>query len=136
MMARLDREATRAYHRAYYPKWRKRNQEKVRAWNRAWNAAHPNELSAMHLKRRYGISGEDRQQMFDAQEGKCAVCGRSISLVVHGRNHPDMGHVDHDHRTGMVRGLVCRSCNTALAMVRDDPRVARAVACYLEKFPP
>lgn len=74
-----------------------------------------------HLKRRYGITAEDADAMPAAQRGLCAIC----------RTAP-AAHVDHDHKTGDVRALLCFNCNGGLGQFRDDPAVLRAAADYVE----
>lgn len=61
--------------------------------------------------------------MADAQDYRCAVCGEPPT-----RRRLD---VDHDHKTGAVRGLLCSDCNIALGKFRDDPDRLRAAADYL-----
>ena len=77
-------------------------------------------LRKTHLKKKYGITPEDYDRMLEAQGGGCAICGRpprdDIAL-----------HVDHDHETGFIRGLLCFPCNNALGLMKDDPeRLIRA----------
>lgn len=60
------------------------------------------------LKRQYGITLEDYDALFEAQQGLCAICNRQDST----RRRLA---VDHDHETGRIRGLLCYSCNTKLA---------------------
>ncbi|MEO3780270.1 endonuclease VII domain-containing protein [Micromonospora sp. B11E3] len=70
-----------------------------------------------HLRRRYGIGEKEVQELLAEQGGVCAVCG-----------DPDPEHVDHDHRTGWVRGILCFNCNGGLGQFRDSPtRLARAI---------
>jgi hypothetical protein len=75
-----------------------------------------------HLKRRYGITGDDADAMLDAQGGLCAVC----------RERP-ADHVDHDHLTGRVRGLLCFNCNGGLGQFHDDPELLSAAIDYLDR---
>jgi hypothetical protein len=75
-----------------------------------------------HLKRRYGITAEEVDEMLAAQGGLCAIC----------RNTPAL-HVDHDHETGLVRELLCFNCNGGLGQFKDDPAVLRAAADYVER---
>ena len=70
---------------------------------------------------KYGLTDEDYEQMLAAQGGVCAIC-----------ESPDprasAWQVDHDHKTGRVRGLLCRPCNVALGLLSDDViRMARAI---------
>jgi hypothetical protein len=75
-----------------------------------------------HLKRRYGLSEDEVRQLIAQQGGTCAIC-----LV----NQPE--HVDHDHVTGKVRGVLCFNCNGGLGQFKDDiDRLISAIA-YLEE---
>lgn len=69
-------------------------------------------LYGRHLKQRYGITNEERQRMFVAQNGLCAICRKRKAVVV-----------DHDHTSGKIRGLLCMGCNTAIAIFFEDPEV-------------
>ncbi|MGR7027288.1 endonuclease VII domain-containing protein [Geodermatophilus sp. URMC 62] len=75
-----------------------------------------------HLRRRYGITAEEVDAMFAEQGGRCAICRRAPAL-----------HVDHDHRSGEVRALLCFRCNGGLGQFKDDPATLRAAARYVER---
>lgn len=62
------------------------------------------------LERRYGLIAARYEEMVHEQDNRCAICERDMSGGV-GR------HVDHDHATGMVRGLLCVRCNTTLGRI-------------------
>ena len=77
------------------------------------------------LLRKYKVTLEDYERMLQEQDGKCAICeevnfDRSLA-------------VDHDHVTGAVRQLLCSKCNIAIGFLRENPRIARNVATYLER---
>lgn len=80
------------------------------------------------LKRHYGMTPEEWDQLFVKQGSCCVVC-RSSSP---GRK---TGHwsTDHNHKTGEVRGILCSACNAALGHAKDDPNRLRMLAAYLEK---
>lgn len=81
---------------------------------------------AGHLKRKYGITLADYERMLDEQGGCCAIC----------RRPPREGstlHVDHEHATERVRGLLCFTCNNALGDFEDDPAALRAALSYLAR---
>ena len=73
-----------------------------------------------HLKRRCGLSIADVDAMIEAQGGTCAVCPGPPQ------------HVDHNHDTGEVRGILCFNCNQALGNARDNPDVLRGLVRYLD----
>lgn len=76
----------------------------------------------------YGLKPGEYGQIYLAQGGKCAICQRATGAT---RNLS----VDHDHRNGQVRGLLCRPCNDLLGHLRDDVEAARRVAGYLTSPP-
>lgn len=78
------------------------------------------------IKAKYGMTLEDVQLLEDAQGGVCAIC----SAVPDGKLN-----VDHDHETGKVRGLLCRSCNLALGFFRDSRDLLEAASAYLGEPP-
>lgn len=67
------------------------------------------------------------QNMFDAQGGRCAICGCTEDK--NGRNFA----VDHDHDTGVVRALLCMPCNTMLGFAEDDIQILKNAIAYLEE---
>lgn len=86
-----------------------------------------------HLKAKYGLTEDEYELMLEAQGGVCAICHRP-ERVRRGPGEPRLS-VDHDHITGMVRGLLCQSCNVICGMFRDDPiwanEFANRMASYL-----
>jgi hypothetical protein len=74
-----------------------------------------------HLRRRYGIGADEFDELVRLQGGVCAICGR-----------PDPEHVDHDHETGDVRGILCFNCNGGLGQFRDSIDSLHAAAAYVD----
>lgn len=83
------------------------------------------------LRRRYGITQDDYERMLEEQGGACAICRATTSL----RNgKPFPFHVDHDHETGKVRGLLCGPCNKALGLLGESNlAVALAYVRYYKR---
>jgi hypothetical protein len=79
-----------------------------------------------HLKRKYGLTLEQYDAMLEAQGGVCAICRQP-------RPEERTLHVDHDHDTGAIRGLLCFTCNNALGDFRDEPELFHAAAEYLDR---
>ena len=76
-----------------------------------------------HLRRKYGLTQNLFEGLVSAQLGHCAICGANEDLKL---------HVDHDHNTKKVRGLLCGKCNKAIGLLNDSPDLLRAAADYLE----
>lgn len=81
---------------------------------------------------KYGITRQRYEQMYKEQRGLCATCSEAHEVLV----------IDHNHQCcpgdakacgGCVRQLLCKSCNTAIGYLRDNPDTAKAIATYLEK---
>ncbi|WP_280856530.1 MULTISPECIES: endonuclease VII domain-containing protein [unclassified Streptomyces] len=74
-----------------------------------------------HLKRQYGLTEAERDELIASQGGVCCICLAAV---------PE--HVDHCHKTGRVRGVLCFSCNAALGQFKDRPDAIRRAAAYVE----
>ncbi|HEX2849462.1 MAG TPA: endonuclease VII domain-containing protein [Acidimicrobiales bacterium] len=106
--------------------WARENPDRVKAQRarvrESGRRAEQNRRS--HLKRKYGISLAEYDRLLDRQDGRCGICGRpprdDISL-----------HVDHDHGSGEIRGLLCFRCNNALGDFGDDPQLLDRAVAYL-----
>lgn len=114
------------------PQERQKNRER----SKAWRLAHPErqkqydpEVKRVYdLKKLYGITVDQYDAMLAAQGGKCAICG--------GPPRGSRGkrfHVDHDHVTGRVRGLLCGHCNHGIGKFRDSPLLLEKVVAYLRR---
>ena len=79
------------------------------------------------LQRHYGIGLDDYNKLFEEQNGSCAVCGTTEP----GGKWKNF-HVDHDHDTNKVRGLVCCNCNTTMGLVHEDIHTLKSMIEYLE----
>lgn len=84
---------------------------------------------AISLKK-YGLTVDDFIALHKAQEGMCGNEGCTIKLGLTDSNT----QVDHCHRTGKIRALLCPGCNTALGMIKDDFDRALGLYEYLKKF--
>lgn len=90
------------------------------------------------LQRYYGLTITEYAQMFLAQNGLCAICGKPETHKVPGRVPAEPTgrtrgmSVDHDHKTGAIRDLLCNGCNHMLGASGDSAEVLRAAADYLD----
>ncbi len=107
-------------------RWQAANPEKVHAAQRKARAkpGAKQRSRADHLMRKYGITIGQYNSMLEEQGGGCFICGRLP--------RPDISlHVDHDHSTGQVRGILCFCCNNALADFQENPALLGKAAGYL-----
>ena len=83
------------------------------------------------LKKAYGITLEQYEELLSKQDGKCSICG--IDNNGKYRNKPRAFAVDHCHNTGKVRGLLCSDCNTGIGLLKDNVNYLESAIKYLNK---
>ena len=69
---------------------------------------------------RYGLTEQEVQAMFESQRGLCAACGNPETSTIKRTGEIKMLHIDHDHKTGKIRGLLCQDCNMSLGHLQDS----------------
>jgi hypothetical protein len=72
------------------------------------------------MAHRYGLSTQRYHALVEHHQGQCGICEKELPLVI-----------DHCHKTGKVRGLLCQNCNKALGLLEDDLDIVRAAEAYL-----
>lgn len=116
---------------------RRNNPETIRESARRWyknNKELANRINRNNnLKRLYGITSDEYEEILEAQGYVCAICKSPPHRE--GKPNKQRLHVDHDHVTGKIRGLLCYHCNTGVGQFRDLPVLLRAAAEYLEAAP-
>jgi hypothetical protein len=119
----------------YIKTWRSNNPERILKYNesakakkyvrkktvREWEKENPDKHKNQILKRNYGITVDQYNKMISDQDNKCLIC--KINML-----NPC---VDHCHKTGMVRGILCRKCNQAIGFLNDSPANCESAAKYL-----
>jgi hypothetical protein len=106
--------------KAYHKDWAEKNPEKVRANRRKHR-----------LKTIFGITPEQFWAMAAAQEHRCAICGEML-IVASRRGQSNAMHLDHDHATKIVRGILCGLCNRGLGHFKDNQGLLLRAAAYLK----
>jgi hypothetical protein len=91
---------------------RKKNNERLRIWNRF---------------KATGFTQEDFESKLAEQDGKCAICGTTDSGSM-------AFHADHDHKTGQKRGVLCHKCNTGLGLLKDDINILCSAINYINYY--
>jgi len=79
------------------------------------------------MKRKYHITKEEFEALVKYQDNKCGICGN----VLDGKKEPA---VDHNHKTGKIRGLLCTKCNTGIGQLNEDVTILILAIKYLEKY--
>jgi hypothetical protein len=109
---------------SYVRAWQRANPDRVKAWRRKNRERRLEKMREIHLRNKFGLTPEEYDRILEAQGGVCALCEcrptPGISL-----------HVDHDHGTGEIRGLLCMRCNNALGLFREDPDLLKRAARYV-----
>jgi Autographiviridae endonuclease VII len=109
-------------------KWRERYPERYREGQRRYREEHGEQRRqrdrAGHLRRKYGLRAADYDFLVVAQGGLCAICGQPDERGL---------HVDHEHATGLVRGLLCGRCNKAIGLLDEDPLRFESAKDYLRR---
>jgi hypothetical protein len=88
-----------------------------------------------HLLRSYGIDEAQWDALYDAQDGKCAICQKTLAHKARGIEGK-VAAVDHHHRTGLIRGMTCQFwCNYSVGLLRDSIEQAQGIVDYLTDPP-
>jgi hypothetical protein len=141
----------KAYHKAYYEKnkdyykdYREKNKDRIKAYRTVYNKAYREnnknniknyyqknkekikvKTKAYLLQKRYGLTEEGREELWDAQDKRCAVCGTMESTS------KNPWHIDHCHTTNTVRGILCHACNMMLGLAKDNITTLQQAIRYL-----
>ena len=110
-------------------KWVRENKDKVYARNNKYYHSLTEDQKILRNRKQqlslYGLTLEDYDTMLAEQNNSCAICNKTVGGNL---------FVDHDHKTGEVRGLLCNGCNSGLGMLKDNLDLLRSAVLYLEKY--
>lgn len=104
------RECARETARDYGVADRERRNDRLRDWRSQNRDSARDNDDRKRTKHKYGITVAERERIFEAQDRRCAICGRRVRLVL-----------DHDHATDRVRGGLCNRCNVRLGFIEHEP---------------
>lgn len=121
---KINAEKIKLKQKNYY----KNNKNKVKNYIKTYNKAHSDAYRERILKSRFGITLDDYVKMFNEQKGKCHIC------KIHQSKLTKILHVDHNHATNKIRGLLCAHCNLAIGMFKDDKKLLSNAIKYLNKY--
>lgn len=128
----LTPERRREQVRRSLAKWRIAHPEKHRQNCAEWYEENGRQYAWERQLAAYGLTPEDYDDLFMAQQGVCAVCFEPERIT---RNDGEVRPlvVDHNHDTGEVRGLLCSTCNTGIGMLKDSSDLLESALIYLKE---
>lgn len=101
--------------------------QKILETRREYNKRNP-EIKLAQRLRSFGLTIENYKEMSRRQNGMCAICGAEV-----GDSRGNRLYVDHNHKTGKVRGLLCSDCNLGIGKFHDDIELMKNAIRYLEE---
>jgi hypothetical protein len=138
------RDSHKEEHKKYEKEWRTKNKEKLKKSKKEYNDKHKEQRKnylnknkeklkisqkkySKNLKfKKYGIDEKQYIELYNKQEGKCAICG------AHQNELKSALHIDHNHKTNKIRGLLCFKCNSLLGYANDNIIKLESAVNYLK----
>ena len=114
-LTKKSNEKRKDYHKRYYKVYYILRKEEYKIKSRE-----------KHLRRRYGINSDIYNSILKEQNFKCLVCDCNLKEL---KRNPD---IDHNHKTGEVRGILCSNCNVAIGLLKEDTKLIKKALLYLE----
>ena len=123
------KEEKKEYRKKYTKKYRKKNKAMLKNKAKEWYQKNKQRMKVKerkdNLKKNFDITIEEYNNLFKKQGGTCSICRK--------KENGKLLAVDHNHKTGEIRGLFCMKCNTALGRFNDDLSLFKKAMEYLEK---
>lgn len=107
------RDKSTEYRAEYQREWRRNNRSTINRYQNGW---------------RHGMNKALYDELFNKQNGLCACCGTDTP----GGNNAKSFCIDHDHRTDVIRGLLCHTCNAGIGFLGDTYEAVMRAAAYLK----
>ena len=121
-------EAKKEVIRGYSKQWRTENKEAIKQKTKADRLTNKERYKTYDLKKSYGITSQDYNKMLEEQNNCCKICGFEYI--------PPAKYlcVDHNHTTGVIRGLLCDKCNRGLGHFNDNQELLVKAIEYLARY--
>lgn len=130
-----NRKRCNQIQKEYHNRNRDKNNKKSREAYHEFKEKNPEESKKRShkyaLKHRYNIELEEYENLLEKQNYKCKICGGFETALLKGKIRKLS--VDHDHKTGKIRGILCHSCNNILGRAKDNPLVLVSCIKYLKE---
>lgn len=112
--------------------WWKNNPERKKISRKKWADKNPEKvrksIRKIYLRKKFGITTEQYEEMVVKQNFTCLICKKHQSELEKSLS------IDHCHKTGIIRGLLCNACNRGIGNLGDDLETLKNAVKYLEKF--
>ena len=131
----MTKSEHKEYHRKKSQEWEKKNKRWKDPKRREYlkSVYKSGSSTAINRKSLYGIAPEEYEKKRKRQRDKCALCGKKERRKHYKTGKTQSLSVDHDHKTGKVRDLLCRDCNVALGLFSDSVDLLLRAIKYLNR---
>ncbi len=126
-----DKKERKAYNKTYHQANKEKKISMASVWQKANKDKHRRNQRKSILKRKYGLTLQEYLAMYKSQGGRCAICGEAKESQL---TTKEVLHVDHCHKTGKTRGLLCTKCNKGLGLFTDSVENLNKAIIYLRCF--
>ena len=118
--------------RAYRAKYRIEHKEEIKEQQIQYRLKYPERIKNHDLRSNHGIMLEEYNRMLELQNNVCAICGEPETSKEVNRKVKSLA-VDHNHKTGKIRGLLCGKCNKAIGLLQDNTELLQSAINYLNR---
>lgn len=130
---------TKEEHRAYFRWWRNKDVKDYNKKRLEWSKSHPErrklQARRSYLSKKFGISMEQYDKMLKEQNNKCKICGKIFEKMNSKKEYIRYDNcIDHCHKTGNVRGMLCLNCNLGLGNFMDNTKALKNAIKYLKGY--
>jgi len=116
------------YRKAIHKNYVKTHREQVIATQKRWRIKHSVKISAYRREHVHGVTPEQFNNMILSANNCCQICKKPF-----GNNRATTPHIDHNHKTGEIRGLLCKFCNSGIGMFMENITIMETAIKYIEK---
>lgn len=109
------------------------NKTKIEEKKKIWRDNNRDILNSRSLFIRYKITQEQYNKLYNEQNGKCSICN-NVETNKHQNGNIKKLSVDHNHKTGKIRGLLCWRCNLVLGKINEDINISTKITEYIQKW--
>jgi hypothetical protein len=118
----MESEKQRLRHNGFTRSWYRRNRRYKLEQNKKWTEKNRKRMNARVRLHRHDMTSEEHDALLRKQKNRCAICRKKFLKTP---------HIDHSHKTGRNRGLLCEDCNLGLGRLKDSVRILGNAIKYI-----